>query len=412
MLKVDVAGAERLAACVREYGAESDRLIRAIRTCLEELRAAAAQFPEPARSALRRAALDTTETVADPLGARPVARRAEDIARAIDEQVKDAKIFDGHGTSPLDSAWGAITDVVGDGRELLTDLTGIDSAGLILLTPGMAGPVALAPSFQARAQRLVRINVGIARRVLGSAGHVVNDTFIAVSARHHKNVPVRMRKSGDALRATSILKPGEVGVIQTGQNSYVVVVRGMAVNSVGANGTPGTLNTYVTNNSQLTQGTTKAMLDAIPAGANVKLVGHSQGGMSVMDIAANRHIADRYHITHVETIGSPAQHKDAPANASTKVLHVDNAEDEVPELDGGVTTSGGAQYVFVGEDDGALGPQHGTNRYSQELNSERFLQSSQYQDFSRGDEQYSSPGSSQMRVYEIDSDVKIPKLPH
>jgi pimeloyl-ACP methyl ester carboxylesterase len=58
------------------------------------------------------------------------------------------------------------------------------------------------------------------------------------------------------------------------------------------------------------------------------LVGHSQGGIAAMNLAADPH----WHVTDIVTAGSPVGNKRVPPG--TRVLRVENRGDPVPLLDG------------------------------------------------------------------------------
>jgi pimeloyl-ACP methyl ester carboxylesterase len=71
----------------------------------------------------------------------------------------------------------------------------------------------------------------------------------------------------------------------------------------------------------------------VPAGADVLLVGHSQGGMTALELAGDEGFTRRYRVTHVVTAGSPAaQVRDLPPR--TQALSLENEHDLVPRLDG------------------------------------------------------------------------------
>ncbi|MCW2503589.1 MAG: hypothetical protein JWO79_1873 [Actinomycetia bacterium] len=78
-------------------------------------------------------------------------------------------------------------------------------------------------------------------------------------------------------------------------------------------------------------------LAGVPPGAELMLVGHSQGGIAAMNLAAD----PRWHVTHVLAAGSPISNKRVPPG--TRVLRVENRGDPVPLLDG--DRESGA-YVF------------------------------------------------------------------
>lgn len=63
----------------------------------------------------------------------------------------------------------------------------------------------------------------------------------------------------------------------------------------------------------------------VPAGSELMLVGHSQGGITAMNVAA----AGRYRVTHVVTAGSPIANK----RPAARILAIENRGDLVPDLD-------------------------------------------------------------------------------
>jgi hypothetical protein len=69
-------------------------------------------------------------------------------------------------------------------------------------------------------------------------------------------------------------------------------------------------------------------LAGVPAGAELLVAGHSQGGIAAMNVAAN----GRWRVTHVLTAGSPIGNK--PGMLRTQVLRIENRGDPVPQLDG------------------------------------------------------------------------------
>ena len=83
-----------------------------------------------------------------------------------------------------------------------------------------------------------------------------------------------------------------------------------------------------------TRGIMEAMKDAgIPPGAPIMLVGHSQGGMAAVHLAADSDFQSQYDVRHVVTAGAPtAQVDHIPGN--TQVLSLENTGDLVPLTDG------------------------------------------------------------------------------
>ena len=65
-------------------------------------------------------------------------------------------------------------------------------------------------------------------------------------------------------------------------------------------------------------------------GEEVALYGHSQGGITVSNIAADPAIQDRYNITTLLTAGSPTAGADIPDDVHA--LHLENTGDASPGL--------------------------------------------------------------------------------
>lgn len=104
----------------------------------------------------------------------------------------------------------------------------------------------------------------------------------------------------------------------------------------------------------------------VPDGAEVVLVGHSQGGMTAMTAAALP--AMRRYRMHVVTAGSPVGR--APAVPSVKYLHLANRGDVVPEAEGAPNRPGPNQMtVTTGPERGLTqtGEAHDIGAYVHEL---------------------------------------------
>ena len=134
-----------------------------------------------------------------------------------------------------------------------------------------------------------------------------------------------------------------------GRVSWVVYVPGTTEWTVG-DGEPQDLLT----NLEGVGGTPTAMESAvvtamrqagIQPGEEVALYGHSQGGITVSNIAADPAIQDRYHITTVLTAGSPTAGADIPDDVHA--LHLENAGDAVPGLDAAPTPTGPHRQVAM-----------------------------------------------------------------
>jgi hypothetical protein len=97
--------------------------------------------------------------------------------------------------------------------------------------------------------------------------------------------------------------------------------------------------------STMSQAVELAMARAgIPAGAEVMLVGHSQGGMTVGDLVSDAAFVSRYHVTNAIAFGSPIDNDTTDPRVS--VLSIQHASDIVPKLDtgGSQITPGGVTY--------------------------------------------------------------------
>lgn len=77
----------------------------------------------------------------------------------------------------------------------------------------------------------------------------------------------------------------------------------------------------------------------LPAGADLALIGHSEGGIALMNLAQNSAFCRRFRVTHVVAVGSPIDNK-RPADPRTWVASVTNQHDLVPTLDGRGAGSG------------------------------------------------------------------------
>ena len=94
----------------------------------------------------------------------------------------------------------------------------------------------------------------------------------------------------------------------------------------------GNLVTAAGGTSTMTEAVALAMQNAdIPPDAEVLLVGHSQGGMTVADLASNSDFVSEYNVTNAITFGSPidSDHMDPNVN----VLEMQHQGDLVPLLD-------------------------------------------------------------------------------
>lgn len=102
----------------------------------------------------------------------------------------------------------------------------------------------------------------------------------------------------------------------------------------------------------------------VPAGAEVTLIGHSQGGMTALAVAGAPAMQAAYRVGHVITFGSPVGRMKIPKDVA--VLSVENRSDGVPLLDLSANQASGAHVtVKVGAPpEGMPGTgEHGMDHY-------------------------------------------------
>ena len=147
-----------------------------------------------------------------------------------------------------------------------------------------------------------------------------------------------LRRVADLERAPQASLAVEQVIGRDGIARYLVEIPGMR--HLGAAADPqdlaGAVNAMVGSATAYTRCVTLA-LDAVgaPPGAQVMLVGHSQGGIVAMDLAGDPAFnGGRVRVTHVVTAGSPISSKRVAPGTDTAVLSVENVNDIVTHLDG------------------------------------------------------------------------------
>ena len=126
--------------------------------------------------------------------------------------------------------------------------------------------------------------------------------------------------------------------------AYIVTIPGTSEWNVRSGSNPmdtvGNLSSAAGNMSTASQAVEMAMRQAgIPSGAPVMLVGHSQGGMTAANLAADPEFRSRFNVTNVMTYGSPIDSTRIPSDVKTLALQ--HPFDVVPRLDLGNTKPGG-----------------------------------------------------------------------
>ncbi|EFL18833.1 alpha/beta fold hydrolase [Streptomyces sp. C] len=125
-----------------------------------------------------------------------------------------------------------------------------------------------------------------------------------------------------------------------GEHRYVVQLAGMGpcFNQESPQDLLGSFNAVGAIDTTYTRAVVRALRRLVPSGAQVALVGHSQGGITAMNLAASRDFNALYTVRHVVAIGSPIDHKRA-ADPRTRVVSLVNEHDIVPSLEGRSTVS-------------------------------------------------------------------------
>lgn len=97
-----------------------------------------------------------------------------------------------------------------------------------------------------------------------------------------------------------------IRIVKTGPNDYLVMVMGTDADDAhaGSNDWPSNLSSGRNVPSRYQLYVKEAIKDNIPAGATINLVGHSQGGHVVMNLAGTQDLVDKYHIANVISYGS------------------------------------------------------------------------------------------------------------
>ena len=130
--------------------------------------------------------------------------------------------------------------------------------------------------------------------------------------------------------------------------AYIVTVPGTSEWNVRSGSNPmdtvGNLSSASGSMSTASQAVQMAMARAgIPSDAPVMLVGHSQGGMTAANLAADPEFRGHFNVTNVMTYGSPIDSARIPSDVQTLALQ--HPFDVVPRLDLGNSKPGGPGLV-------------------------------------------------------------------
>lgn len=132
------------------------------------------------------------------------------------------------------------------------------------------------------------------------------------------------------------LVPGTVAIIELAPNRWGVVLPG--IQSLLPTSSPQDLPDAVLASllgwSAYAEGVMKAMETAgVPGGAEIMLVGHSHGGITAVNLAANSAFQRRYNVKAVLSAGAPVTMDLNRVPPSTSALSITNRDDLVPFLD-------------------------------------------------------------------------------
>ncbi|WP_406186896.1 hypothetical protein [Streptomyces sp. NBC_01006] len=119
-----------------------------------------------------------------------------------------------------------------------------------------------------------------------------------------------------------------------GVQRYVVQLAGMSgVSDKSPQDLLGAVHAVARPATPYSRAVAKALRLLIPSGCELALVGHSLGGITAMNLAADRDFCGIHRVTHVVAIGSPVDGK-RPADPRTRVYSLVNEHDVVPGLEG------------------------------------------------------------------------------
>ena len=220
------------------------------------------------------------------------------------------------------------------GRQTGITVTPVGGSGFTVLPPATKDPLGLGSPVQAG--------------MIGKGKDSRSPQSISETITHCQELQASRGSLGQDYEEAGVISIQRVEHAD-GRVSWVVYVPGTTDWTVG-DGEPQDLLT----NLEGVGGTPTAMESAvvtamrqagIQPGEEVALYGHSQGGITVSNIAADPAIQDRYHITTVLTAGSPTAGADIPDDVHA--LHLENAGDAVPGLDAAPTPTGPHRQVAM-----------------------------------------------------------------
>ncbi|UQA90631.1 alpha/beta fold hydrolase [Streptomyces halobius] len=155
---------------------------------------------------------------------------------------------------------------------------------------------------------------------------------------------------------------------------YVVQLAGMATDAISKSSPQdvlGAIHAVARPATPYSRAVTRALRTWVPSGTDIALVGHSLGGITAMNLAADPDFCALYRVTHCVAIGSPVDGK-RPADPATRVFSLINEHDVVPSLEGRSAVSPYAlpaqftEYTWT-DDTQAFPLCHAAERYAHNL---------------------------------------------
>ncbi len=225
----------------------------------------------------------------------------------------------------------------------------------------------------------------------------------------------------DLLKRVATLKDGQVEIVAVpnrhGPPRYIVLIRGIASIARGPNSLIDAVRASGLSTSSLSKGVVDAMKKAgVSKGAEVMLVGHSQGGIAASNLAADKNFnsikgKDGYvRVSHVMSAGAPTDNKDIPSE--TRFLSMENTRDVIADLDGEEARPkrGHGQYHFTrGSDFDPLGAHGLKPSYIKEAEQPRFTTNPYVQKFVETADGYLGNPSQPPQRFQLDS-RQLPRL--
>lgn len=200
----------------------------------------------------------------------------------------------------------------------------------------LAPPFGPAPGPGSAVPWLAQSVVPVVERLLGDRRATVTEYRAAGPQAHD---PVGALEATERLYGRHGMRPGTIAVqrneLPGGQVRWVVLIPGTQGGLQEAHGFDNRSNVeLMANDAAASARATVAAMTAAGIGHDeeVALVGHSQGGLAALAVAAHPDVVRRFRVRDVLTAGSPTANQ--PTRADVTYLHVESEQEIVPSLDG------------------------------------------------------------------------------